>query len=183
MVSRIDPDLKVIFINTGLHFRETLEYKEELVEMLGLTNVVEYSPLPDELQSVDPEGKLYENDPDLCCAVRKVEPMKRSLEGLRAWISGIMRSQSETRRNIRMVEEYSGGLYKVNPLVNWTSKDSYYYLEEYNLPRHPLFYKGYSSIGCEPCTSLPIDVSDERSGRWAGRGKTECGLHTFMERK
>lgn len=183
MVSEIDPALKVIFINTGCHFRETLEYKNSLAELLGLTNIVEFSPSDEDLARFDPDGKLYEKHPDFCCAVRKVEPMKRSLKGLRAWISGIMRSQSDVRKDAQMVEEYDGGLFKVNPLVNWTSKDSYYYMEEYNLPRHPLFYKGYSSVGCEPCTFLPTDESDERSGRWAGKEKTECGLHTFMERK
>ena len=180
MVSCVDKAVKVVFVNTGCHFRETIEYKESLVKQLGLTNVVEYAPLEEEVGRLDPDGKLYAADPDLCCKIRKVKPMKRSIEGLKAWISGIMRSQSEMRKNTRVVEKYNGNLYKVNPLVRWTSKDIYYYLENNNLPRHPLFEKGYPSVGCEPCTFLPTDENDERSGRWAGKAKTECGIHTYM---
>lgn len=183
MISEINPGMKIIFIDTGCHFRETLEYKERLKNLLGLTNVVEYRPSPDDLDRFDEDGSLYEKHPDLCCAIRKVEPMKRSLKGLRAWISGIMRSQAETRKDVHMIEEYNGGLFKINPLVQWTSRDSYYYMEKHNLPKHPLFEKGYSSIGCLPCTFLPTDEGDERSGRWKGQAKTECGLHTFMEKK
>lgn len=183
MISRIDPALKVIFINTGCHFKETLRYKAELVSLLGLTNVVEYAPSEKDLDLFDPDRNLYEKHHDLCCAIRKVEPIKRSLSGLKAWISGIMRSQTETRKDAHMVEVYEGGLFKINPLVNWTSKDSFYYIEKNGLPHHPLFEKGYSSVGCEPCTFLPTDENDERSGRWKGASKTECGLHTFLEKK
>jgi len=183
MVSRIDPAIKVIFINTGCHFKETLKYKEELVSLLKLSNIAEYAPSEKDLELFDPDRTLFEKHHDLCCAIRKVEPIKRSLKGLNAWISGIMRSQAKTRKGAHRVEAYEGGLFKVNPLVNWTSKDSFHYMEENDLPHHPLFEKGYSSIGCEPCTFLPTDENDERSGRWKGASKTECGLHTFMEKK
>ncbi|MDH3975912.1 MAG: phosphoadenylyl-sulfate reductase [Deltaproteobacteria bacterium] len=183
MISRIDPGLKVIFVNTGCHFKETLQYREQLVSLLKLTNVVEYAPAEKDLDLFDPDRNLYEKHHDLCCAIRKVEPIKRSLKGLKAWISGIMRSQARTRRDAHMVEAYEGGLFKINPLINWTSRDSFYYMEENNLPHHPLFEKGYPSVGCEPCTFLPTNKNDERSGRWKGVSKTECGLHTFMEKK
>lgn len=183
MASKIDKGLKVIFIDTNCHFRETIEYKDRIVSLLGLTNIVEYAPTKKDLNLYDPEGNLYEKHHDLCCAIRKVEPIKRSLEGLSAWISGIMRSQSETRKNVHMVEKYKGDIYKINPLVNWTSKDSYLYMEKEGLPHHPLFEKGFPSVGCEPCTFLPTAEGGERSGRWKGKPKTECGLHTFMDKK
>ena len=183
MVSKIDKGLKVIFINTGCHFRETIDYKERLVSLLGLSNLVEYAPTTKDLDLYDPDRNLYEKHHDLCCAIRKVEPIKRSIEGLSAWISGIMRSQSATRKDVHMVEKYEGDIYKINPLVNWTSKDSYNYMEKEGLPHHPLFEKGYPSVGCEPCTFLPTEEGGERSGRWKGKAKTECGLHTFMDRE
>ena len=183
MVSEIDRDLKVIFIDTGCHFRETIEYKDRLVSLLGLTNIVEYAPTATDLDLYDPDRDLYEKHHDLCCAIRKVEPIRRSLEGLSAWISGIMRSQAETRKGAHMVERYEGDIYKINPLVNWTSKDSYLYMEKEGLPHHPLFEKGYPSVGCKPCTFLPTEEGGERSGRWKGKAKTECGLHTFLDKK
>ena len=183
MVSKIDRGLKVIFIDTGCHFRETIEYKDRLISLLGLNNIVKYAPAKKDLDLYDPDNKLYEKHHDLCCAIRKVEPIKRSLEGLSAWISGIMRSQSETRKDVHMVEKYEGEIYKINPLVNWTSKDSYLYIEKEGLPHHPLFEKGYTSVGCETCTFLPTAEGGERSGRWKGEPKTECGLHTFMYKK
>ena len=183
MVSTIDKGLKVIFIETGCHFKETIEYKERLTSLLGLTNVVEYAPSARDLDLYDPDRDLHERHHDLCCAIRKVEPIKRSLEGLSAWISGIMRSQSESRKDVQLVEKYEGSIYKINPLANWTSRDSYLYIEKEGLPHHPLFEKGYPSVGCKPCTFLPTEEGDERSGRWKGTAKTECGLHTFMDKK
>ena len=174
MVSKIDKGLKIIFIDTGCHFKETIEYKDRLVSLLGLTNIVKYAPTT--------KG-LDQKHHDLCCAIRKIEPIKRSLEGFSAWISGIMRSQSETRKDVHMVESYERDIYKINPLVNWTSKDSYIYMKKEGLPHHPLFEKGYPSVGCKPCTFLPTAEGDERSGRWKDTSKTECGLHTFMDKK
>lgn len=180
MVSQVDPATKVIFINTGCHFKDTLDYRDKLVEMLGLSNLVEYGPDENEIKQKDPDGQLFHNDPDMCCKFRKVLPMKNSLEGLKAWISGIMRSQSEARKDTKMVDFYNGGLYKVSPLVRWTKRDIFYYLKKHDLPTHPLFEKGYASVGCEPCTFLPTDEHDDRSGRWVGKEKNECGIHTFM---
>jgi phosphoadenosine phosphosulfate reductase len=119
-------------------------------------------------------------DPDLCCYLNKVQPMQEALTGYRVWISGIRRDQTAIRAKAKFLELQENGLLKVNPLLNWKKEDVNRYIEEHNLPHHPLYEKGYRSIGCAPCT-IAIGVNDdERAGRWAGRGKVECGLHTSM---
>ena len=109
--------------------------------------------------------------------------MQRSLAGLTCWIAGLRRSQGDTRKDIKIVEEYQSGLIKVHPLAHWSGKQLYAYMTQHSLPFHPLWDKGYTSIGCEPCTRLPLSADDERSGRWAGLEKKECGIHTFMQQK
>ena len=185
MVSQIDPSIQVFFLETGWHFPETLEFKRQIIAELGLTNVVDLKADPKKREAFNQEagGKPYEANPDHCCHINKVEPLDEALKGLRAWISGIRRSQSKTRKDIRIVEEYQGGLFKINPLANATSGDIWWYLKEHRLPKHPLFDKGYLSIGCWPCTRPAQPGDDERSGRWAGKEKTECGIHTFMNPK
>ena len=119
-------------------------------------------------------------DPNLCCFIHKVQPMQTALKDMLAWISGIRRDQTATRAQAKILELQEDGLLKVNPLLNWTKADVKRYAEEHNLPSHPLLEKGYRSVGCAPCT-VAIGVNDdERAGRWQGRGKTECGLHTTM---
>jgi len=185
MISQIDPAIKIFFLETGWHFKETLDFKYEIVKRLGLTNVIDLKADPKKREAFDAQagGKPYEVNPDYCCQINKVEPLDEALKGLDAWISGIRRSQSETRKDIKIVEEYQGGLFKINPLANVTSGDIWWYLKGHNLPKHPLFDKGYLSIGCWPCTKPVQPGDDERSGRWAGKGKTECGIHTFMKPK
>ncbi|MBI1977778.1 MAG: phosphoadenylyl-sulfate reductase [Candidatus Omnitrophica bacterium] len=185
MVSKIDPSIKVLFLETGWHFQETLEFKKEVVKRFGLTNVVELKADPKKREALGQEtgGKPYEMNPDQCCYMNKVEPLQEALKGLEAWISGIRRSQSKTRKEIKIVEEYQGGLFKINPLANVTSGDIWWYIKEHKLPQHPLFEQGYLSIGCWPCTKPAQPGDDERSGRWAGKEKTECGIHTFMKPK
>lgn len=185
MASRVDPAIPVLFLETGFHFPETIEYKDSLARMFGLTNVVDLKADPkkraDLIQQND--GVPYEKNPDLCCHINKVEPLDAALKNYDAWMSGIRRNQTDVRKTVRIVEEYEGGLYKVSPLANFTSRDAWWYLKEHNIPQHPLFEKGYLSIGCWPCTR-PIQAGDdERSGRWAGRAKKECGIHTFKEVK
>lgn len=122
-------------------------------------------------------------DPNLCCYLHKVQPMQKALQGVKAWISGIRRDQTAVRAHAKILELQEDGLLKVNPLLNWTKADISQYAKEYSLPAHPLHRKGYRSVGCAPCTiAIGADV-DERAGRWAGRGKVECGLHTDMFRK
>ena len=184
MLQGIAPEARVAFINTGFHFPETLAYRDEIVRRLGLTHFVELHPVMPRAEFAERHGlDLYARDPDLCCQINKVEPLRRYLPGVRAWINGRRRDQAATRQDVRVVELYQDGLHKVNPLAGWTGRDTFYYLEQHGLPTHPLFEQGYASIGCAPCTRPVLAGDDERSGRWAGQNKTECGIHTFLEPK
>jgi phosphoadenosine phosphosulfate reductase len=183
MLHAVAPEVPIIFINTGFHFPETLAYRDTIVQQLGL-NLVELHPIMPREEFAERHGlDLYSRDPDLCCHINKVEPLRRYLPSKRAWINGRRRDQSATRTALRVVEEYQDGLYKINPLVEWTSRDTFYYLEQHGIPTHPLFEQGYVSIGCAPCTRPVLPGEDERAGRWAGQAKTECGIHTFLEPK
>lgn len=177
MIARLDRRVPVIFLDTGFHFPETYAFKDQFVKQYNL-NLVELRP------SSDP-GPLYETDPDRCCFIRKVEPMQRALAGLDAWITALRRDQSETRSQVDLLEYHEADgrpLVKVLPLAHWTRKEVWSYILGNGIPYHPLLDQGYSSIGCWPCTQPTLPGGDERSGRWAGRGKTECGLHTFTQR-
>jgi phosphoadenosine phosphosulfate reductase len=182
MLQDVDPTTPIVFINTGYHFPETLAYRDLLVERYGW-NLVEAGPEPTaaavEAQHGGPE--LYRRDPDRCCEINKVEPLRRALAGVRAWINGRRRDQANTRRALPILETLASGLVKVNPLARWSSKDTYYYLKRHDLPFHPLFEQGYTSIGCAPCTRSVLAGEDERAGRWAGRDKVECGIHTALD--
>lgn len=179
MATRLWPEIPVFFVDTGFLFKETYDYAESLRKKLHL-NLKTLTPSKEAVAEVEQRLK---NKSEKCCDDIKIQGMKRALEGLQAWISGIRRDQSVLRKNAKIVEEYTSGLVKINAILNWTSKDVYGYMKSNNLPFHPLWEKGYVSIGCWPCTRLPTDAKDERSGRWAGLDKTECGIHTFMEKK
>jgi len=184
MLQDIAPDVSVVFINTGFHFPETLAYRDEIVRRLDLKHFVELHPVMPREEFARTHGlDLYARDPDLCCQINKVEPLRRHLPGIRAWINGRRRDQVATRRDIHVVEALRDGLHKVNPLAGWNTRDTFYYLEQHGLPTHPLFEQGYASIGCAPCTRPVLAGDDERSGRWAGQNKTECGIHTLLEPK
>lgn len=180
MVSRIDPEILVFFLDTGLHFWETLMFRERLQREFGLH--IQNLYLDKQWKNfIERFGrKLYDQDPDLCCYIRKVQPMQKAMQTVRAWISGIRRDQTANRHNAKILELERDGLLKINPLLNWTRQDVQNYTLEHNLPIHPLFEKGYRSIGCKPCTRAVRQDEDERAGRWSGKGKTECGLHTEM---
>ncbi len=185
MVSEVNPATPVLFLETGFHFPETLEYKETLTRLFGLTNVIDLradAKKRDDLIA-DYENVPYEKNPDLCCQINKVEPLDAALKNYDGWMSGIRRHQTDFRKSIRIIEEYEGEIYKIGPLVNFTSRDSWWYLKENRIPQHPLYEKGYLSIGCWPCTRPVQAGDDERSGRWAGKSKKECGIHTFKEVK
>jgi phosphoadenosine phosphosulfate reductase len=177
MVSRIDPNLPVIFLDTGKLFPETLAYRDELVKKLGLTDVRAIKPSGAQLAAYDPDGRLWQKDTDLCCAIRKTNPLDEALTGFEAWITGRKRSQSATRANLQPVETGADGRITVNPLAYWDNEQINAYFEAHDLPRHPLEAQGYSSIGCAVCTAKPLPGQDKRSGRWAGQAKTECGIH------
>jgi phosphoadenosine phosphosulfate reductase len=183
MLRDIAPEIPVVFINTGFHFAETLAYRDEIQRRFGIT-LVELQPIMPRDEFAKEHGlDLYARNPDLCCHINKVEPLKRYLPGVRAWVNGRRRDQAATRQGIRTVEAFQGDLYKVNPMSSWSSKDTYYYMDRHGIPTHPLFEQGYASIGCAPCTRPVLPGENERDGRWAGTGKTECGLHTFLDPK
>ncbi len=179
MIAEIDPSIPILFLDTGFLFKETIQYKDQLKKQLGL-NIKEFRATPQQIAQTQKKLNDPNNKIGMCCDEVKVDLMKRSLEGVQCWIAGLRRKQSATRKDIDIVEEYGSGLIKVHPIATWTSKDTYDYMKKHNLPFHPLWEKGYTSIGCEPCTRLPLSGQDERSGRWAGQDKTECGIHTFL---
>jgi phosphoadenosine phosphosulfate reductase len=177
LVAQADRSIPVIFVDTLKMFRETLDYRETLIERLGFTNSSVVEPDASVLAAKDEKGLRWSWDPDGCCEVRKVEPLKRAKQGLDSWISGRKAFQSSTRQNLPRFEVEDGRL-KVNPLGDWTKDDLEAYFAQHDLPRHPLEAKGYLSVGCEPCTSTVTPGEDPRAGRWRGWDKTECGIHS-----
>lgn len=183
MVSQNDRDVTVFFLDTGYHFWETLMFREQLAAEWHLNVFDLYRDPRWDVFVLQNLRRLPVEDPNLCCYLHKVQPMQRALNGIKAWISGIRRDQTSVRAQAKILELQDDGLLKVNPLLNWTHTDVQRYAQEHNLPSHPLLEKGYRSVGCAPCT-IAIGVNeDERAGRWAGRGKVECGLHTDMFQK
>jgi phosphoadenosine phosphosulfate reductase len=178
MLVKIKPDARIFYIDTGLHFRETLEMKEKVEEKYGIT--IERYTAKMTLDEMEREygPELWKRDPDMCCKVRKVTPLKEVLAGLKLWITGIRRDQSLTRANTPVVgRDQLYGLIKVSPLASWSSKDMWDYIAANDVPYNALIDKGYPSVGCEPCTEQVKPGEDQRSGRWADSEKTECGLH------
>ncbi|TYR29576.1 phosphoadenylyl-sulfate reductase [Mesorhizobium microcysteis] len=176
MISRIDPALPVVFLDTGKHFGEIIDYRDRLVADLGLTDIRVVRPQEAALRRADPTGDLHKSDTDACCAVRKVEPMARGLAPFRAWFTGRKRFQAGTR-GVMPVFEAVGPRVRINPLARWTTADLADYMRRHDLRENPLVAYGYLSIGCFPCTQPAAPGSDPRSGRWAGQAKTECGIH------
>lgn len=176
MVSRIDPATPVLFLETGKLFGETLRYRMELARRLGLSDVRDLRPRPENIQAHDADGVLWRDAPDACCHIRKVAPLNEALDGFEAWINGRKRVQGGLRADIDPIEDF-GGRIKINPLAQWDLRDIAAYFDRYDLPRHPLTADGYASIGCMPCTVPATAGADIREGRWAGREKTECGIH------
>jgi len=182
MAVQIDPQIPVLFLDTGFLFKETLQFVETLQKRFNL-NLRTFRASPAQMAVTKKNLETRTDESGVCCDDSKVALMQKSLEGLDCWIAGLRRSQGATRKEIGIVEEYRSGLVKVHPLANWSGKQIYAYMKVHDLPFHPLWEKGYTSIGCEPCTSLPGAGGGERSGRWAGLDKKECGIHTFMEKK
>ncbi len=182
MVTQIDPNIPVLFTNTGFHFKETLEHRDKLVARLKL-NLRELKPeIPTE-EFLAKNGKLYETHPDACCAVNKIAPFEKALKDYQAWITGIRRNQADTRKDRPFVTPDRDTMVKVSPLLNWTNKMFWDYAKKHDLPYHPLWEKGYLSIGCSPeCCTRPVQLGeDPRAGRWAGKNKIECGIHVPSE--
>jgi phosphoadenosine phosphosulfate reductase len=167
---KVDPAIEVVFIDTGYHFPETLETVEAVRKRYGLNlRIMTVGPHDEELWKVDPEN---------CCSAVKVGQLDRALAGKAAWMSGLRRTEAASRAGAPIVARDLRGLVKVNPLANWTDLDVQGYVADHDVPVNPLLEQGYTSIGCQPCTQLPTDPDDPRSGRWAGQSKMECGLHT-----
>lgn len=178
------PNIPVLFLDTGYHFPETYAYRDQMARDWNL-NLVNVLPAQTVAQQESAFGILHQTDPSRCCQLRKVEPLVRSLEPYDIWFTGLRREQSPTRKNLRKVEEHrlSSGksLLKVSLLADWTWKEVWSYVAANSLSYLPQYDAGYLSIGCQPCTAIPDDLANPRSGRWNGR-KLECGIHTFSEK-
>ena len=179
IAAQVSKDIPVLFLDTGKLFGETKRYRDQLIKLLGLTEVRSISPDDNELHAQDPKGILWSQSTNKCCFVRKVAPMARVLEGFEGWASGRKRYQGGVRSLLPHFEP-SDGRVKVNPLAFWTKEDVLDYKERYKLPDHPLVAEGFASIGCMPCTDRVEDGESERAGRWRGQTKTECGIHLSL---
>ena len=177
MAAEVSRDIPVLFLDTGMLFGQTLDYRQQLAARLGLTDVRDLRPRFEDLAVGDSKADLWKTDTDACCHIRKVIPLDLALAGFSAWITGRKRFHGGDRMRLPVVEAADGKL-KFNPLANWNKADLEAYAAEHDLPEHPLVAFGYPSIGCWPCTNPVEDGADIRSGRWAGSQKTECGIHT-----
>ena len=189
LAKRNNLSFPVFTLDTGLLFPETLELKKRLEDFFGLTIEALEPDLTVEEQADINGPELWKHNPDLCCTIRKVLPLRDKLTELDCWITGLRRQQSDTRAAIGIIELYafdetSGqDIVKLNPMANWTRDAVWNYLHEHRIPYNPLHDLGYRSIGCQPCTRKTDGSENERAGRWTGFNKVECGIHTFMPKK
>lgn len=178
------PGVRVLFLDTGYHFAQTYQYRDRMTQQwsLNLVNVLPEQTVPEQESAF---GILYRSAPTRCCQLRKVEPLMRALEPFDIWFTGLRREQSPTRKNLRKVELHrlptGKTLWKVSLLADWNWAQVWQYVNANGIPSLPQYQEGYLSIGCEPCTALPSDPNNPRSGRWGGT-KLECGIHTFSTR-
>lgn len=184
MIRQQRPEIPVLFLETGYHFPETLEYRDRLTAewKLNLKNLqAAQSVASQEAQF----GILYQTAPDQCCKLRKVGPLFAGLADYDTWFTALRREQSKTRANLQVVEPFKlpagKTIEKISPLADWSTRDVWMYMQEHRIPELSLYEKGYTSIGCAPCTQLPLDPNDIRSGRWQGKQKLECGIHIQAE--
>ncbi len=184
LLRRQRPDIPVLFLETGYHFPETLAYRDQMTRdwKLNLINLEARQSVADQESQF---GILNKTDPNQCCALRKVGPLFAGLAKYNIWFTALRREQSPTRANLQHVEPFklqTGEVVeKVSPLATWTNRDVWGYLSKHGIPALSLYDQGYTSIGCQPCTNLPFDPNDPRSGRWQGKGKLECGIHIQAE--
>ena len=178
------PDFPVLFLDTGYHFPQTYEYRDRMTREWSL-NLVNVLPTQTVAEQESAFGILYRSEPTRCCQLRKVEPLMRALEPFDIWFTGLRREQSPTRKNLKKIEEHrlpsEKKLLKVSLLADWTWRQVWEYTAKNQISYLPQYDQGYLSIGCEPCTAIPDDPNNPRSGRWGGT-KLECGIHTFSER-
>jgi phosphoadenosine phosphosulfate reductase len=176
LLSEVDRNTPVLFLDTGKHFIETLMYRDILGGRFDLTDMRALEPDAVAIAAADPDGTLWSTNPDLCCQLRKVDPLVQGLAPFDAWITGRKRYQSTTRAALPLFEALDGRI-KVNPLAQWNADQIQVAFKQLKLPQHPLVDEGFKSIGCKPCTIRTAEGGDARSGRWAGLEKTECGIH------
>jgi len=181
ILSTLDEPVPIIFINTGYLFPETLIFRDQIVDSLGL-QLIEVRPSISKSEQRDAEGRLlYVNHPSRCCELNKVEPMGRVLAGFDVWISGVRSDQTTARRLLKLEQPGPSGVTRYHPMLDWSAEDIEHYRITEDLPAHPFAARGIVSVGCEPCTTMTIDAcAGHRSSRWRGRAKTECGLHTEL---
>ncbi len=177
VMAGVDPAIPVVFLDTEWLFEETLAYRDTLIAALGLRDVRSIKPQVEALSRQDPDRELWFSDPDACCRIRKVEPLARALKPFSAWLNGRKRFQGGARAEIPVVEE-DGDKLKFNPFANASREEIEAIYKLAKLPSHPLVASGYLSVGCMPCSSRTAPDEDARAGRWRGRPKTECGIHT-----
>lgn len=178
VMADVDPAIPVVFLDTGWLFEETLSYRDALIATLGLRDVRSIKPLDEDLTREDPDRELWFSNPDACCRIRKVEPLVRGLAPFAAWINGRKRFQGDARAAMPVVEA-DGSRLKFNPFANVSREEIEAIYVAAKLPPHPLLASGFSSVGCMPCTSRTAPGEDARAGRWRGKAKTECGIHTM----
>ncbi|OOL30277.1 phosphoadenosine phosphosulfate reductase [Rhodococcus rhodochrous] len=178
LAAQVHPGVDVLFLDTGYHFAETLGTRDAVAQVYGV-NVVEAKAQQTVAEQDALLGKdLFARDPNECCRLRKVVPLKETLRGYQAWVTGIRRVEAPTRANAPLISfDDAFGLVKINPIAAWSDEDMQNYIDEHGILVNPLVDEGYPSIGCAPCTAKPLPGADPRSGRWAGRAKIECGLH------
>lgn len=181
LVSKIDRNLPIIFLDTGKHFRETLHYRDKLISRLELTNLINIAPDRTAVKTEDPQGDLNDTNPDACCDLRKVRPLAGKIFEYKVRVTGRKRYQTPDRHNMSILQT-DGEQVKLNPLAYWSAKDVTAYMRKHDLPPHPLLSLGFLSIGCQPCTTRVSDGEDARAGRWRNLEKDECGIH-FVDGK
>ncbi len=178
MLARIDSRARIFYLDTDVLFPETYELRDHLVARYGVSFERHATPLTLDAQAARHGDKLWESNPNKCCQMRKIEPLKTALSGLTAWMTAIRRDQSPARARAGIVErDAKFGILKINPLAAWSSRDVWNYIFKHDVPYNPLHDLGYTSIGCQPCTTPIAADEDPRAGRWRGKCKTECGLH------
>jgi phosphoadenosine phosphosulfate reductase len=183
LISKVCPDLPVVFIDTGFHFSETLAFKNDLQARFDL-NILTVHPTLDKKDLLARYGaEPYRTHTEACCRINKVAPLQQMLQNYAAWISGVRRDQTAVRRKLPVLDMQEGGKLKINPMLHWTRKEIWAYIEGHHLPTHPLLAQGYLSIGCAPCTQPVHNGNDERAGRWAGSNKSECGIHLNFKKE
>lgn len=185
ILRKIQPEIAVIFLETGYHFAETYAYRDQMVAAWNL-NLINALPEETRAEHEAKRGLLHIVNPTECCNLRKVGPLMKSLEPYGVWFTGLRREQSPTRANLKKVEDHrtpnGHELKKISLLADWTWEQVIAYAKAHDIPELPLYAKGYTSIGCEPCTAISSDPNNARAGRWGGK-KLECGIHTFSEKQ